>query len=177
MFFPLIKVNSIATIIKFCSKFFNKFLDHDISSICRNMTQHHLSNWFFLMSIISNYQIKMLFFLTYKKIDVNCLSILKFVFFVMYNFKLLTKVKNSTKYCYALIFFFSIAKLKHISYNNFKHLFDIVDIDWNEIFIFNFDRFFFFLQNTNFKIFRRRTVKFTFFEMFDESMLKFRFFF
>ena len=42
-------------------------------------------------------QIKMRFSLIYKKTNVDCLSTLKFVFFVVYNFKLLTKIQNSTK--------------------------------------------------------------------------------
>ena len=52
---------------------------------------------FFYMSIISNYHIKMRFFLTCRKIHVNCLSTFNIVFIDVYNFKLLAKIKNSTK--------------------------------------------------------------------------------
>ena len=149
--------------------------------------QKHDAIWFVVlislyMSIISNYQIKVQFSLAYREANVNCLSIFKFSFFVVYSFKLLTKITSSTKkseYCYVLIFFLSIVKSKHMSYNIFEFLFDIVDIDWNKIFNFNFnfDHFFFFasLQNTRFQIFRRFTVEFTFFEIFDKFMLNFGF--
>ena len=86
----------------------------------------------------------MRFSVTCRKIDVNYLSIFKFAFLDAYNFKLLAKVKNSTeKTNVAAFLFLSIAKSKHMSYNIFAFLFDIVDIDRSEIFTFNFDRLFF----------------------------------
>ena len=66
---------------------------------------------FFYMSIISNYQVRIRFFFTYKKIDVNCLSTFKFAFLVVHIFKLLTKVRNSTKKANVVAFWFSFFRL------------------------------------------------------------------
>ena len=117
------------------------------------MTQRHLSCWFLFMSTISNYQIEMQFSLTFRKIDVDYLSIFKLVFFVVYNFKLLTKIRKSTKkseYDCVLTFSPSIVKLKHVSYTIFKFSFDIVDNNWDKIFNLNFCHFFAFVYKTQY---------------------------
>ena len=123
MFFSSTKINSTATMIEFFRNFFTNFLITKFIQFAETWCNVIYRVAFFYMSIISNHQIEMRFFLTHREIDVNCLSTFKFAFLIAYNFKLLAKIKNSTKkseYCWVLIFFLSIVKFKHMSYSLFE---------------------------------------------------------